>query len=597
VDNWKLAVVLVDYSADELYSFIRNPKAASAIGYFPQNVRDLLMKSAPNDIWPQNHRYNWEWYEQRIRNNDLYFSNICEKIPVAHVYFREFPKEDEPVGKISHCMVSQNEETDKFLFRRVGRFEKWQNVIHPFYYDTGDGTHHSVKGLGIKAYGALETYNRMECHAVDCGIWSSATHFQATDSAALQDLAVINMGPWIMHKPGANYLQTNMGSQLNGLMAVKQDLLTTVTSNLAQYRQDVSRKSRPSSEAPTARQISYEAENESVIGRSGMSWYFEQADEFYKERFRRASNPNLVNANPGGKEALEFQARCIHRGVAPVALRKIESVLATRTVGYGSADARMQSMMRMMARLPMYSETGRQRILQDLTRMDAGEAGVKRYMPDLKTSSYEMDQEGEAAQWVGTMKTGVPFVPSPSQNPNIYGRVFLMAAAQSTQSLQQGAKMEDVFNFLEQIGPAIKTQLDRMQGDHSREQELKAMDAQWRQLTAIHDNLAAQLKKRMAERIQQQKQLAQQSAQVDGELALKAKETQGKLTISQQKAINNQKLREWMQMQKMQMERQAHGQDLALADAQTASEITRKNATAAATVSASRTKPKNGAPK
>jgi hypothetical protein len=577
VNEWSIAVALVDYKADELYGYIRNPSSAEKIGYNIKEVRKALLDHAPASFYPRNRRNDWMFYEQQVRNNDLHVSRVTDDIPVAHVWYREFPKEEQACGRISHCMVLETGEPENFLFRHVGRYEKWQNIIHPFYYDTGDGTHHSVKGLGIKAYAALELYNRLENHLVDSAFFGSSAHMQARDPAALQNLALIQMGPWFIHQPGLELMDVNIGANLDAPMAIKQDLVNTLTSNLAQYRQDVQRR-RHGSEPPTARQINYESENENVIGKSGMTWYCEQLDDFWTERYRRAANPNILATNKGGKEALAFQKRCRDRGVAPEAIIKTEYVRATRTIGMGSADSRMQTMARILGRLPLYDEAGRRKIVEDVTAADVGWSQMRRYISKQGESAYVADQRAEARQWLGSMKLGIAPEVTPSQNPVVYAGVWLKAAADAAQSLQQGANPMEVFSFLEVIGPAIRAQLDRFSGDPTRKEVYEAMDKEWRKLSALHDQLRSSIEKQRNEQMKQRQQTQQQASEVQGKLGVKRMESAGKLDISREKQQANLQLKREAHQQNLAIKGQKAAQDAAVTDVLTAAEIRKKAA-------------------
>ena len=103
--DWKLSVIRCFYTSDELYSFIRNTESATVAGWDVVAVRDALMKVVPFSMWPRNRRYDWEWYEQRLNSNDLYWGASLEAIPVAHVLYREFPRSGMVEGKISRCAV------------------------------------------------------------------------------------------------------------------------------------------------------------------------------------------------------------------------------------------------------------------------------------------------------------------------------------------------------------------------------------------------------------------------------------------------------------------------------------------------------------
>lgn len=582
VNEWTLAVIRVDETADRLYSFIRNPKVAESIGYDVKAVRKALLDKVPNSAWPRNHRYDWEWYEQRLRNNDLYEATICENIPIAHVYWREFPKEGQSEGRISHAIILEDDHEADFLFRRVGRFDNWHQVVHPFYYDTGDGTHHSVKGLGIKAYGALETYNRMQCHSVDVAFVDSAMHWQAADASSQTNAAPIQLGPFMVHPPGATLLPSAPSGKLDGIIAIKEDTKNTLVGNLAQYRKDISDRSHAGSEKPTARQISYEATNEQTISRSGITWYFEQLDDFYAERFRRAANPNLVETNPGGRDALAFQSACIKRGVPQVALSHIEQVKATRTVGYGSADARLQTFMRMLSMLPMYDEQGRQRIIRDMTVVEVGRTNADRYIQPEGQKPQMTAQHSQAQDKVACMKLGIPPMVTPEQNPVVFAGTYLQAAAQAAGSLEKGADINEVFGFLSVAGPAIRAQLDRFANDPSRKTVYDALNEQWEALAKLAEKLEQQLQKQAEangkKRMEQQQMMNEQMM----DFQLRQRELQGKQAISAEKARGNAELRRFTAMSNQRIKEEQHAQDLVLADAETASAIRRENAAAAA---------------
>lgn len=561
-NEWSMAVVRTEYRVDELYGFIRNPKAATMAGWDNGAVRKALMNAAPASLWPRNQRSNWEWFAQHVRNNDYYFSTISESVPCAHLFFREFPKDGEAIGRITHCIVLESDESDDFLFRKERRFGTWQQAIHPFYYDTGDGTHHSVKGLGIKAYGALETFNRLTCHGVDAARWSSSMHFQATDATALENLSVTTMGPYIWHNPGGTFIQQQMGQNMDGLMAMKQDLLNTVTSNLAQYRQSLQ---KTQGNPRTAREVSLDAVNQSVIGKSGMTWYFEQLDDYWKERHRRVMNPNLPMTHADYPEAMMYRDRCVKRGVPLTALRRAE-VRATRTVGYGSADERLQAMGRLLKRIPLYDEDGRKKILEDITKMDVGPALARRYIrPDATPSREMQEQAAEAQQNVAVMKTGLEPMVTPSQNPVVFAQVYLVAASQALASIPQGGNPMEVYGFIQIAGMAIRKQLQRIAQDPSRKEVFKALEAQWTELGKQAAQLQQVIQRQQQQAKKQQAQMQQRQQAMMSNGRLDEIELQNKLRMQQEKTDSMIRLKE-----------QKQAQSLALSDASTASNISLK---------------------
>lgn len=513
INDWKLAVVRTSYSADELYGCVRNAKAATSYGWNVPQAHEILQDAYPADPRTRQ-RHDWTYFQQQIRNNDLYVSMQAESIPVAHVLVREFPKEGEVEGRISHMMVVEGQPNKEYLFKNVGRWANWRQVICPFYYDTGDGEHHSVKGMGIKAYGALDKINRLMCHEVDIAFMASSMNFQFQDAADKELLQMISMGPLNCFPRGMTLLQTgNTGNLIAAPGVVRNNLLNTVTSNLSQYRQGMEAEQ---GNPITAREVSWRAQNQNFVGKAGLSYYFEQGDDFYAERFRRAANPNIPENVAGGREALAFQDRCIKRGVPKEAMAQCY-VTATRTVGWGSADERLQALMRLLSRYQLYNETGQQRILEDVTAADVGHSLMRRYIPETQSNPTMDYQRSQAQDKVGLMKLGIAPLITAEQNPVVYAETYILAAAQAQESLQQGGNPAEVAAFVDLAGQSAAQQLARFENDPMRKAQYDELKQRLDQIAANNDQLLKQLQQQQEEQAQQQEKT--QGAMSDEQLA------------------------------------------------------------------------------
>lgn len=567
VNEWKLAVVLSDYSADELYSFIRYPEAATRSGWSVETAKKILMDSVPEESWPHK-KQDWAFYQQRIRNNDIYWSMESKSIPVGHVFVKEFAKPGEVDGRVSHFMVVPGVRSENYLFQKIGRYENWRQAICPFYYDTGDGTHHSVKGLGVKAYSALEAINRLMCHEVDLAFIGSAINFQFKTAADKEAMQLMQFGPVNFWPEGVNLLQSNSTGQLiQAPSFIRKDILSTVTANLAQYRQG---QEREKGNPRTAREVGLQAENQNFINRSGVTFYFEQEDAFYAERFRRAANPNLTEKNCGGREALEFQRRCFKRGVPKEALQKMASITATRTVGYGSADARLQSLNRLLMRLPLYSEAGRERILEDITSADVGHTLMRRYMPESGSSPSIDFQTDQARDKVALLRLNILPPVMPHQNAVIFAETFIQAAAQSLAGLSEGiGNPVEVVAFVDIAGQAAGMHLQRIEQDETRKQQYDALVERLERIGAMNDELKAQLQQQMQQNGQQQQKT--QAALTDEQL--KQMKTQSDIARKNQKAQVDMQSKTAKTRFGMQLQAMKEQQNRAIKDITTAQEI------------------------
>ena len=190
-NDWEVAVVRRRYQAHELYAYIRDTASATTVGWDVEATRKAIIQSGPENYQRHN---NWEWHQQKIRNNDLHYSAQCSLINAAHVYVREYPQAGESQGKIS-CYIVKEDGQD-FLYKHIGKYDSWDQVMHPMYYDKGDGQHHSVKGLGVKMYPVIELKNRQKCHMVDVAATASAMQLQAETPEAMQKASVVQKEPY-----------------------------------------------------------------------------------------------------------------------------------------------------------------------------------------------------------------------------------------------------------------------------------------------------------------------------------------------------------------------------------------------------------------
>lgn len=527
INEWKLMVVRTNYTADELYACIRNEKAAEASGWNTKFAREVLQKAYPLSQYPQRRR-DWTYFQQAIRNNDLHVSMQAESIPIAHVLVKEFTKDGEVEGRISHFMVVEDQPNKEYLYKRVGRYANWRQAICPFYYDTGDGEHHSVKGLGVKAYGALDKINRLMCHEVDMAFLGSGMNFQFQGAVDKEKLQLTTLGPVNFWDSGITLLPAhNTGQLIAAPGMVRNALLNTVTSNLSQYRQGLERET---GNPITAREVNYRAENQNFVAKSGLTYYFEQLDDFYAERFRRACNPNLTENVYGGKEALAFQKRCFKRNVPKEALQRCY-VTATRTVGYGSADARLQALMRLLSRYGLYDETGQKRILEDVTSADVGHTLMRRYIPESESNPTMDFQKSQAQDKVGLIRQGMEPMVTADQNPVIYADTYIKAAADAFASLEQGGDPMQVATFVDGAGKAAAYQLQRFANDPMRKQAYDELTDRLNEVGRLND----QLKKQLQQQQEQQQAQGEKTQQVLSDEQLAERKVEGDLSRKERK--------------------------------------------------------------
>lgn len=553
---WEACCVLGNYYPPELYEYIRNPELARLLGWDIEFTKRVIQNAMglkrQNGITP-----DWEFYQDELKTNSLSYSNDENKmIKLAHVFWEEFD------GRITHVIVEQDSTTTgassvDFLYRKIGRYDNWKQCIHPMYYDRGNrGYHHSVTGLGIKMGKTVDGLNKLICNLYDKA-FSPKILFKPTTTESAQKFQLAHFGDYAVMPGGFEWQQTGVAGLMNDGMVMTSALQELMQENLSGYRQGpMKQQGNP----PTARQVMFDASQQSSLSKTTFNRYYKQLDLLYTEIMRR-----LCNLNSTDQRAQQFQRRCEVRGVPRECFGRIEKVEAIRVIGQGSAFMRREAIQSIGAISQGLPEEGRDLWMTDYISAQAGQAAASRYYPMQHRRKLASEQESEAMQWVGIMKTGTVPVVSSSQNPVVYATVFLQAAGQAFAGLQQGANPMEVLSFAETAGPAIAAQLARFVHDPSRSQIYQQLEQQFKLLAKNTDQLKKQLQQMQQQQANQQNKTQRamsdaeiSQAKLQNDVALKRVKVGAQLNQSAQKHALNVR-------QKM--------QDMALKDATTAADI------------------------
>lgn len=512
-EMWEEAAVIAEMLPHKLYEKIVDEKIARQLGWNVEAVRKAIMQAHPK--WSEGGQYQtWEWHQQMLKNESYHYSAESRSVSIAHYFFREFPQDGQMKGRITHCIVinpDMEEAPDGYLFRRWGRFGSWSQIVHPMYYDNdGGGYHHSVTGLGVKMYSAMEYQNRLLCNMAD-KVFAPRVLFKPTSAQANEALNIVQWGDYGKVPHNLDVVQTPVGSYIEDGMGFNREVTGMIASNLSQYRQNLSREG---GNPITATEAQYRASEQARLGKTQLNHYYRQSDALYYEKYRRAANQNLNPKLPGAKLALAFQQRCVDRGVPKGAMVRVEQVIATRIIGQGSQFMRQQSLEKLMAVSGMVqNDAGRKHMLDDFIASHAGQALVKRYNPPIEVAS--TDQEAFAMVQVASAKNGIPPVVTDNQDHVRFASIFLTAASQSIASLEDvaGTPMlaqlgQQVLQFIELLGPAIAKHIAAAKANPQLARLVKDLEAQWQQLGAVHDKLAGELQKQQQEQAQSRQELA-----------------------------------------------------------------------------------------
>lgn len=576
-DQLELLVVRESMTVHELFAHIRNEGTAKAIGWDVTATLDAIHRAMP-EYDTDNARVDYELLQKELRNHDLYQTVKSSVIKCAHMFVKEFD------GKVSHLIVEErypakdgkwvNEETGqegvRFLYKKIGRFDSFRQVVGTVFYDIGDGTWHSIKGLAIKLNPFIEIKNRLNCSIVDNAFINMSVLTRPTTARAGESMAIMQLGPLSVLPPNLEVTQWGIAGRMEEGLAIEQSLSNRLESNIGQYRRPMSREQ---GNPPTARQVSFDASKEAMLGKGAVNRFMTQMDCIFEEVYRRSADPNQFDDNGGPSSmALEFQRKCIEDGVPEKCLLKPLWVRATRNMGNGSLFMRQQTIQETSTLVPMMNEAGRQNWLDSAISVMAGSENVQRWNPKQSvTPSLENDQ-ATATLENAALSIGSPVMVTKTQNPVVHASVHLKAAADAVNSLKQGGDPAHVLTFIHGIGAHTAQHLVEIKKDPQHAQIAQMVEGQLKQLGSMADKLQAQVQ----QQIQQQQARMQKQQQVATDAQLKQVELQNKMQLS--RAKTSEALREKREKHDLAMQIASNkaGQGMALADAKTAAELRRK---------------------
>lgn len=585
-DQLEIVIVRQSMTVSDIYNKIRNEDAAKSMGWNPTAVKAAIAGAVPetrNDTVVS----DFEKIQEELRNHDLYETIRSDVVRVAHIFVREFS------GKVSHLIIEErnaiaeqnggeNKEAyvPKFLFKKIGRYNSFRETISTFFFDIGDGTWHSVKGLGVKLYPFIEIKNRLKCSIVDNAFINLSVLLKNTSGKAEQETALMQLGQMTILPSNMDVVQWQINGRLEEGLFVERALTGTLESNTGQYRRPMMREQgNPAS----ATQVNYDAIKEASLGKGAVNRFYSQLDPLGEEIFRRAINFNLVAEDNGrgpNSMALKFQQRCRDDGVPNKCLKNIRFVRATRNSGNGSVFLRQQVVSQTSQLVPMMNEQGKQNWLDDSIAVMAGSENVSRWNPKMTLNPSLQNDQAYAVIENDVLRDGSPVLITSTQNGFIHCTTHLQAAAEAVNGIQKGADPMSVLAFIESVGSHVGQHLQGMAGDPMRKREVTAIAQQLKQLSKIADqlkkNIAQQQQKQMMQMKKQQQMMADQAArtqQVMTDEQLKTIESRNKIQISKEKSAINMQLKKERQAQDMALKEQKTVQELALNDAKTSTDI------------------------
>lgn len=490
VELWKK----IDKDAEFIKSWDVEMAKRAIIAAAPETYRTTY-----GDFWPD--------YQASLRRGEVGWSNKSCRIYYSDYLVKEFN------GKITHVIVLDNkppESEDDFLYKKINKFDSFSEILNPFFFDVGpDGLWYSVKGLGPKIFDECDLANRVYCTMLNgamasCGIPMQAQNAQAL--AKIRNTPAVRASGFTFFPPDWNALQINMRGNLTDAMAVMQTLRQITNVNTGEYRQ----RAGEENEVPTLGQAQMNAAEQASLSRGAYDRHYHYLDDMHLENIRRILDPNLNKNDSGGEEALEMLKKLIEEDGVPEEALKFENICtvkSVRNVGYGSPQMQQVVQNQLMSLIGTMDEEGRQNALRyNGAALVPGQ--VDMFWKKFEDMGVPNDQEAWATFENNILRQpNAQLAVTPAQNPVIHFTTHAKDAVQHLQQIQAGqADPKAVLVHLNNAGPHMQSHLEAMQGDPTREEQLKEFTKVWLTLAKAADQLTKDVEKAEAEQQEAQPQ-------------------------------------------------------------------------------------------
>lgn len=550
VGDLEVCVVRQVYKVHQLYNYVADPKRARAVGWNVEATLKCIKEAAIAD-GKIKESDDFLKYQQRIKDNDLYEGNtVTKSVAAAHVFVREFD------GKVSHYLVNETGDAG-FLYTCKNKYEDMGQLICAFFLEIGDGSWNGMTGLGKDLYSPISIKNRLKCAMLDNAFLRASIALQPTTGDSIAKMSLIQQGPVTFIPPNTNVLQNTILGDVEGLMRVDFNLDNMLSANTGIHRQRVQKSD---GNPITAEQARIDQVNSATLGNSAVNRFFLYMDKCYAETYRRASSEDnrAYKSTDWGKAALDFQDRCVERGVPIKAVRNVTSVSAYRTMGNGNMHLRRESVASIMAIIGMLPESGRANALQDYISANTGHRNVDRYYPSLEIQKLPNEHQADAFIENGILKVGAPVLWTPEQNNVIHLQVHLQAGAEAANTLAKGAQPVEVLAFLDQIGMHAAAHLKALQGDGTRKDIHKMLLKQFNELGKIADQIRRNVEAHMEQEQRDQVEMQEASAKAeqiqkgtDPAMIVKIAETEQSMKLKSAKAAQDLQIKQQKAEQKL----------------------------------------------
>jgi hypothetical protein len=380
-DAIDIAVGRRQYHLHELHNFIKNEKAAKAVGWNVAEVKRAMLKNVRTSgrNTSGNTYSDYEDLQVEIKNNDLYTGHQNPTVDVLHYWVRELD------GSVSHYISAENSPKD-FMYKKVSRYDSPEQAYIFFTYGVGsNGTYHSIRGLGQRIFSHVQTSNRLRCQQIDGAMLASAVMIQPENQRSLDELSFTFYGAYAVMSPNVRIVEKAIPNLGTAVQPALQDLTQQLSLNT-----DTMSPYGPNQTSPYKNQMQVVADMDVATRISGstLNLFYSSWTRLMREMVRR-----VIQSKRPDAAIKDFFDRCEKRGIDKEFIKKLDvaQTKAVRSIGNGSQANRLVSLRELQGISGQFDDIGRRNLTRDIVSTRVGHDLADRYVPAQESERQSVD--------------------------------------------------------------------------------------------------------------------------------------------------------------------------------------------------------------
>jgi len=377
-----IAVGRRQYQLHELYHFIKNEKAAKAVGWNVEEVKRVMMENVKTSgrAYTSGNTYSdYEALQAEIKNNDLYTGIQNPTVDVLHYWVREID------GSVSHYISAESSPKD-FLYKKVSRYDTPEQAYIFFTYGVGsNGTYHSIRGLGQRIFSHIQTSNRLRCQQIDGAMLASSVMIQPENQRSLDELSFTFYGAYAVMSPNVRIVEKAIPNLGTAVQPALQDLTQQLNLNT-----DTMSPYGPNQTSPYKNKMQVVADMDVATRISGstLNLFYSSWTRLMREMVRR-----IVQVKRPDAAIKDFFDRCEKRGVEKEFIKKLDvaQTKAVRSIGNGSHANSLVSLRELQGISGQFDDVGRRNLTRDIVSTRVGHDLADRYVPAQESERQTVD--------------------------------------------------------------------------------------------------------------------------------------------------------------------------------------------------------------